>query len=75
MKSFVFYQITSVDSIRVEQLRSAVIRLPLASRRRPLQRQRQKAKPRASWALGKAGRRLLESKNLPKEGLDVILVR
>jgi hypothetical protein len=29
----------------------------------------------APWALGKAGRRLLESKNLPKEGLDVILVR
>ena len=49
-------------------------RLPLASRR-PLQRGRQKAKPRAPWALGKAGRRLLESKNLPKEGLDMILVR
>ncbi|HJY91843.1 MAG TPA: hypothetical protein VJ255_16280, partial [Candidatus Acidoferrum sp.] len=32
------------------------------------------AQPRAPWALGKAGRRLLESK-LPKEAVDMILVR
>ena len=52
------------------------IRLPLAraSRRRWLPRQRRKAQPRAPWALGKAGRRLLESK-LPKEAVDMILVR
>jgi len=34
-----------------------------------------KAARKLRGELGKLGRRLLESKNLPKEGLDVILVR